>query len=179
MNEITTKDKVELALEAWKKTVDVQQHFNTIEMQIRNLAVTVLTAAIAAAALVWSQTQSASFEAAKASRIAPSADAFKVLSVGVSSADVIILGALLAWISFYFVDRHWYHRLLKASVMKGAKIEAFVATTEYGDLLGLTGDISKGSPFKILGWEIHSEQKIDLFYSLIALVLVLMIAFVF
>jgi hypothetical protein len=37
--------------EAWKTAVEVQQHFNTIEMQIRNIAVTVLTAAIAAAGL--------------------------------------------------------------------------------------------------------------------------------
>src|SRR5438034_8022495 len=38
-------------LEIWKKTVDVQQHFNDLELKIRNLAVTVLGAILSGAAL--------------------------------------------------------------------------------------------------------------------------------
>ncbi|MCG8350429.1 MAG: hypothetical protein MI924_21905 [Chloroflexales bacterium] len=34
--------EVAYALDIWKKTIDVQQHFNTIEMQIRNFAVQAL-----------------------------------------------------------------------------------------------------------------------------------------
>ena len=31
-------------VEIWKKTIDVHQHFNNIEMRIRNIAITVLAA---------------------------------------------------------------------------------------------------------------------------------------
>lgn len=163
--EVTLRARIEFALEAWKTTVEVQQHFNTIEMQIRNLAVTVLTAAIAAAAVV-------------SGRLLGDGQQL-LLGAGLSAADVIIVGALLAWAAFYFMDRWWYHRLLKAAVKKGEALEKMVAETEYGDLLGLTGDISKGSPLKILKWEIHSDQKIDAFYFTVAAVLVLMICLVF
>ena len=37
-----------LQVEAWKTTVQVQEHFNEIEMKIRALAITVLTAGIGA-----------------------------------------------------------------------------------------------------------------------------------
>lgn len=50
MSTETEPVKMDFVIEAWKKTIDVQQHFNTIEMQIRNIAVTVLTATIGASA---------------------------------------------------------------------------------------------------------------------------------
>jgi hypothetical protein len=33
-------EMVKLAVEAWKKTVDVQQHFNDLELRVRNFAIT-------------------------------------------------------------------------------------------------------------------------------------------
>lgn len=161
----STEERVQLALEAWKTTVGVQEHFNTIEMQIRNLAVTVLTAAIAAAAIV-------------SGRAVNAADQ-PLLGGGLSAADAIIAGALLAWVAFYFMDRWWYHRLLKAAVKKGEALEKLVADTEFGDVLGLAGGISEASPLKFLKWKIHSEQKIDIFYALVAVVLVLLVWLVF
>src|SRR5262245_57143748 len=38
-----------LEVDAWKKAIDVQQHFNGLELQIRNFAVTVLVGSLAAA----------------------------------------------------------------------------------------------------------------------------------
>jgi FMN phosphatase YigB (HAD superfamily) len=43
-------DTVPIALEAWKKTIDVQQHFNDIELRIRNFAITLLVAVLGATA---------------------------------------------------------------------------------------------------------------------------------
>lgn len=43
------------ALEAWKKTVDVQQHFNDLEMRIRNIALSAMTAVLGAAAFAYHQ----------------------------------------------------------------------------------------------------------------------------
>jgi hypothetical protein len=34
---LTVEDRTKFLLEVWKKTVDVQQHFNDVEMRIRNL----------------------------------------------------------------------------------------------------------------------------------------------
>ncbi|TGR62067.1 hypothetical protein EN866_41865, partial [Mesorhizobium sp. M2D.F.Ca.ET.223.01.1.1] len=35
---LSRKDELNLAVDAWKKTVDVQQHFNDLEMRVRNFA---------------------------------------------------------------------------------------------------------------------------------------------
>ena len=39
-------------IDVWKKIIDVQQHFNEIELKIRNLFITVMAAIISAVALV-------------------------------------------------------------------------------------------------------------------------------
>ena len=39
------------ALEVWKTTVDVQKHFNELELKIRNFAITVVGAFLAAFAI--------------------------------------------------------------------------------------------------------------------------------
>ena len=52
-------DELKMAIEVWKTVVEVQQHFNTIEMQIRNIAITVLTATIGAAVLTANQSLNA------------------------------------------------------------------------------------------------------------------------
>jgi hypothetical protein len=43
------KDQTEYLLEVWKTTIDVQKHFNELEMRIRSVAITVLAAFLAAA----------------------------------------------------------------------------------------------------------------------------------
>jgi FMN phosphatase YigB (HAD superfamily) len=40
----TSRENLSLVLDIWKKTVDVQQHFNDLELRIRNYALTVLAA---------------------------------------------------------------------------------------------------------------------------------------
>jgi phosphoglycolate phosphatase-like HAD superfamily hydrolase len=63
-------------IDVWNKIVGVQQHFNDMEMRIRNYCITVVGAI--------------------------------ALSVGMA---------------FWFMDRHWYHRLLIGSVKQGAVVE--------------------------------------------------------
>lgn len=45
-------DDLPHVIEVWKKTVDVQQHFNDLELRIRNFAISLLVAVVGAAALV-------------------------------------------------------------------------------------------------------------------------------
>jgi len=44
LNKRSTEIDKKLLLEAWKEVVNVQMHFNDMEMRIRSLAVTVITA---------------------------------------------------------------------------------------------------------------------------------------
>lgn len=48
-------NQAELALRAWETTVGVQEHFNDLELRIRNLALTVLTAVLGAGAFAYSE----------------------------------------------------------------------------------------------------------------------------
>lgn len=154
---LTDDQKVGHWVEMWKQTTQVQQHFNDIEWRIRGLALTAATFAIGAAAV-----------AAKdgASWVAP----------------VVLLIGLLLWYAFYFVDRFWYHPLLKAAVSQGHKIEDHIA--EYMPGADLARTISAGSPvpkpgvIKVLSLgkgrdaELHSDHKLVWFYRLGGLALI-------
>lgn len=170
MTDETEAHRLRLAVDVWKTTVEVQQHFNTIEMQIRALAVTVLTAAIGAAVLASTQVQEAIADAIAAGRQPP-----PYRSMPSSAALFIGLG-LFAWIAFYFMDRWWYHRLLQGAVSHAEAIEKELRA----DLscIALAHSIRKASPFRFIKWQVHSDRKIDLFYGIVALLLVLVVFFV-
>jgi len=166
-----SNEKVKFALETWKIAIQVQQHFNTIEMQIRNIAVTVLTATIGVAGLVFNQMQETIREAIKANQPIPATHNIQILGLGFSSADMIVVGGLIAWLAFYFMDRWWYHRLLQGAVKHAQHIEDIIKETEFGDLMSLSNSIRTASPFKFLGIiKIHSDTKIDLFYGIVLVV---------
>lgn len=48
-------DRIDRLLVTWRQTVEVQQHFNDLELRLRNLALTVLTAILGGAAYAFSQ----------------------------------------------------------------------------------------------------------------------------
>jgi hypothetical protein len=142
---LTVLDRMNVAVEMWKKTVDVQEHFNDIELRIRNLAITVLGAVFSVAGLI--------LKDARSSRL---------------PALVVFLGAVLC-LAFYFMDRWWYHRLLHGAVENGLQLEAYIAEGS-GVRMGLAGAIKKRSPVKIsIGRKkkkhMRSDHKIDLFYG--------------
>ena len=134
-------------LEAWKQTIQVQQHFNDIELRIRNYAITLLGALFGIAAYAFKE------------------------HVGSGVILCVLLGGLFLCYAFYFMDRHWYHRLLIGAVKHGQMIESS-APAEFG----LTGSIGSESPVKL--WyrkkELHSDDKILIFYGFIALAIVAM-----
>ncbi|HYX30286.1 MAG TPA: hypothetical protein VE863_17230 [Pyrinomonadaceae bacterium] len=139
-------------LEIWKKTVDVQQHFNDLELRIRNLAVTVLGAILSLAA----------FSVEKTITI-------KLYERSVPVAVLLIIVALITWGAFYLMDRHWYHRLLIGAVKHGLEIEKLLPGAS------LTKAIGDESPIRIGGRQIRSTNKMDLFYSLVGAALIVLI----
>jgi hypothetical protein len=163
---VNDEDELKIYVDLWKQTVEVQKHFNDIELRIRGLALTALTFTLGAAAVTIK-------------------DGTEVIVFGAHvqlAAVILFLGAIL-WLAFYFIDGVWYHRLLLGSVIHGGELEARIAKKILlgGDdgKIGLTDQISVTSPYPIrvgvgrftASWNIHSSTKLKLFYWLVAAML--------
>lgn len=143
-------------IEIWKKIVDVQQHFNDLELRIRNFALVVTGAFLGLGGY-----------AIKDGGI------INVFGLDVSIAGLVVFSAVVPLFSFYFMDRLWYHRLLEGSVKAGIKAES--ALTKLGYTVDLGSEISEHSPFIL--WltnkKIHSKTKMDMFYSMLVVALLI------
>jgi hypothetical protein len=127
-------------LEAWKQTIEVQQHFNNIQLQIRNYAVTLLAALFGVVAYALKEE----------------------VAYGLTLA--VLGAALVLCYAFYFMDRHWYHRFLVGAVKHGTFIE-----DRSPPEMGLTKAISAESAFTWWGGvELHAKDKILVFYWMLA-----------
>jgi|SRR5580704_3974711 hypothetical protein len=151
-------------IDIWKKIVDVQQHFNDIEMRIRAIAIPTLAAMLGAAGFAHKEHVNIS-----------------LFGASFSGAAAIALLTFVVWSVFYFLDRHWYHRLLYGAVNANIAIEKAIQTVI--PELDLGGHISRESPIVIKrnGREIlrlRSTHKMDLVYGVVA-ALILGIALVF
>lgn len=151
-------------LEIWKTIISVQQHFNDIEMRIRGLFVTIILALFASIGFLFDKKLSLNILGAKI-------EFYTIMP---------LFGIFVTWL-FYFVDRHWYHRLLVGSVLHGISIEKkFLKEIPE---LSLSDAVGEASPYKpsFLIWciakvlvreerfhktgQIHSDGKIELFYK--------------
>lgn len=156
----------QIIIEVWKKTIDVQQHFNDISLRIRNLAVTVLTGFMAAIGL---SLKDNIFVNVSIDILHISTEASLPL------ASLAAAGALIVWLIFFFMDRYWYHNLLIGAVEYGTTIET--ANPRIFGEKGLTGVIGKNSPQSILGiFTVHSTGKFHFFYSIISVALLVTVA---
>lgn len=159
-------ERLKLVVDIWKHSVDVQMHFNDMGMRIRNLYFTFLAAAIALIGVV---------QGKHIHIVYPALNVHLVLFVIVSIIPISML--------FYFLDKHWYHRLLLGAVKHCAFIEE-----KYSHALPelqLGAAISKESPVKFdaRAWRwwlwfikdkrfrdpttsnLHSDAKIEVLYK--------------
>lgn len=148
-------------IEIWKKIVDVQQHFNDLELRIRNFALIVTGAFLGLGGYAIKD-----------------AGVVKVFGLEVSIAGLVVVSAIFPLAAFYFMDRLWYHRLLDGSVYAG--IEAETALKDLGYKVDLGSKIKGHSAFKL--WltkkkMIRSATKMDLFYAILAGSLLLVAGF--
>ncbi len=156
-----SENRLSLLVEIWKKTIDVQQHFNDIEMRIRNIAVTTVVAVTGAAALASTKETVA-------------------LSVGsheLPLAVLLLVGGIIGSIAFWFMDRYWYHKLLYGAVKQGAMLEEKLRDNRIIREKGLTETIGRYSPMTIFGRELHTTGKINIFYGLLIIFLLLAVLF--
>jgi hypothetical protein len=175
MNEENAKstNREQYVIAIWKAAVDVQQHFNDIEMRIRSLFVTILLALFASTGFMLDK----QFD-------------FVLWGWNIKFAVLIPLFGLLGTYLFYFIDRYWYHRLLVGAVRHAIKIEE-AHKEKFPELL-LSSAIGAESPFEPKGVTrllakllvrderyrqtgmLHSDGKIEFFYKSVMLLLVTM-----
>jgi hypothetical protein len=93
-------------VEIWKTIIGVQMHFNDIEMRIRSIFITLVLALCASIGFLTDK---------KPAVVLGGITIFFV-------ALVPLLGVVATYL-FYFIDRHWYHRLLVGAVKHAIEIE--------------------------------------------------------
>jgi hypothetical protein len=148
-------------VEVWKKIVDVQQHFNDLELRIRNFALLVTGAFIGLGGYAIKDGGTAT-----------------VFCLHVSVAGLVVFCSLLPLAAFYLMDRLWYHRLLEGAVAAATPVEGRLR--EMGLVIELGTKISEASPITLFSKKVRSKHKMDGFYGLIALgilILSLILAF--
>jgi hypothetical protein len=149
-----------LEVDIWKKVIDVQLHFNDLELRIRNFAVSLLVGAIGAAGLAMNAN----------TRVT-------LFGTRYLLAPFVLVAGLVGWLSFYAMDRFWYHNLLQGAVRQARTIEERLKATLPG--ITLSTEIRKASPSKLGNIEIHSSTKMNIFYLVIAAVLLVLIVVLF
>jgi hypothetical protein len=155
---LASRDRASLTVDAWKKVVDVQQHFNDLELRIRNLMVTLLGAAIAALGVTSGTTGSRSF-------------GIELLGTEIPLQLPLLVASLILIAVFWGMDRLWYHRLLYGAVREGARLEKLLNEQQIPVTLG--SSISEASPVDFWRYRIRSPNKIDLVYLLPASLILL------
>jgi hypothetical protein len=144
--------EIKYLIDAWRKTVEVQQHFNDIELRIRNYDLTLLLAVSGAAGFTLQ-------------------NGLAVWDGRISLAAFLLMAGLGIHAAFYFMDRFWYHRLLNGAVEHGAKLEkelSLLVSRRDDGAFDLTRAIGRHSPVRFFGREMRSKNKIDFFYGLVA-----------
>ncbi|AXT27462.1 hypothetical protein D1823_13285 [Ruegeria sp. AD91A] len=147
-----TKDIDDKDLEIWKTVVSVQMHFNDLELRIRNFAILSLGATLTVAG----------YSLRVGNNVV-------LMGKDVPFASIALTIGTIVWLCFWFMDRHWYHRLLLGSVYHGIDIE-----TRYAKMrpsLSLSASIKKQSPNELFGRELRSKHRLDIFYWIVAIVL--------
>jgi hypothetical protein len=155
---LSAKEIVDL----WKTAIDVEQHFNTVEMNVRNIFATIVVALIAG--------------------IGYSIKEKIAISFGISFAPVLSGAAIFITMLFYFVDRYWYHRLLVGSVKEAMRLEEEISKISDVEIR-LSRQISTDSPVSLPKYvelfasyfitekrfcedkKLHSDGKIEFFYK--------------
>jgi hypothetical protein len=146
-------------IEIWKKCVDVHQHFNDLEMRIRNLAITVVGALIAAVSFAYQQGLETPIFG-------------KTIPAGLG----LVAAAVFAWGGFFLMDRFWYHILLRGAVQHSAKLEEQFGELIPGIALGKT--ISEASQnVKFFGIKMNSNRRLVAFYGVGLIMLAIVFIF--
>jgi hypothetical protein len=143
-------------LEEWKKTIDVQMHFNDLIMRNRQILMTAVLAVFGAAA----------FSLQFPNLI------LDIWSWKFHAAASIILFGLGLLLSMFFLDYRYYFQLLLGSVARGEAIEKMLQEQSSNQVAGLTLAISKAVDQK------RARRSLCWFYAIPFLLGALFLVFV-
>lgn len=138
----------EQIISIWEKTLDVQMHFNDMCLSLRRAAVSAVGALLAAGALSFRY-----------------GGHVKVLSQDVSVAFLFVAVSLLVWLSFFVMDRFWYHELLRASVRYANGLTEPALTSGLTVRLNISEEIRTANHKSL---NMSGGTKITVFYSTVA-----------
>jgi hypothetical protein len=141
-------DDPEHVIEVWKKTIDLQMHFNEMCLGIRRTAITVMGVLMGAGALAF--------------RFGGQVQLF---GISQSVAAVFIAIAFFVWGSFYLMDRYWYHELLRASVTYAETLDQPAKACGLNVKLNLSEKIREANRSSL---NMSGGAKINLFYGIVA-----------
>jgi phosphoglycolate phosphatase-like HAD superfamily hydrolase len=145
-SQVKTAEKAKDAMEVWKKCVDVQQHFNDLSLRIRNFAITVVGALLAAVGFTYQYGLETEFAGYR-------------FAAGLG----FVVAAVFAWGSFFLMDRFWYHILLRGAVSHASSLENQLNGRIPG--IGLTNKISDASrSVRLFGFKVDSKRRLEAFY---------------
>jgi hypothetical protein len=142
----------EHVLTVWEKSIDLQMHFNEMCMNLRRTAIGTLGALLAAGALAFRY-----------------GGAFQIYDRTITVAFVFVVVALLVWVAFYFMDRFWYHELLRAAVQYADELDGPAQKAGLNFRLNMSSRIREAN-HKAL--RLSGGAKINLFYLTVASALV-------
>lgn len=153
---MTDVEKLQIKLEIWKKIIDVQMHFNELEMKIRNFAILLLSALIGAAALALKENITFS-------------------SWGLSLTSLLLFTSSLFCMIFFCADLFWYHRLLRGAVIQGIAVEKSITDDGFPEI-NLSTAIGSASKIQLKYFKkpFDSNRKIKYFYISISSILFLL-----
>jgi hypothetical protein len=139
---------LEHIVSVWEKSIDLQMHFNEICMNLRRTAIGAVGALLAAGALAF--------------RFGGQVHIFNHV---VSVAFLFAVIALLVWLSFYAMDRFWYHELLRASVKYAESLEEPARRAGLPVVLNMSAEIRRANHQAL---SMSGGAKINLFYLVVA-----------
>lgn len=152
-SEIIKDKNLDKLISIWEKTIDLQMHFNEICMNIRKTAVGSLGVLLAAGAIAFRF-----------------GGELIILKKEVSIAFLFTAISLVVWLSFYAMDRYWYHELLRSTVKYSESLK------DPAKNLGLPFPLDMSSKIREANHKalkMSGSNKVDLFYGLIAFILVI------
>jgi cell division protein FtsL len=132
----------------WSKCIDIQMHFNSINLTIKSLAITGFTFFIAGLGYLYKE---------------------KVYLEEINVLMWFSLTGALIIVLFYFIDRYWYHLYLKATSVHIAFLEKNnKLDPTLSDALKISEKIGAESKKPIKGiFVVNSEKKTDIFYLIL------------
>lgn len=139
-------------IKVWEKVIDLQMHFNEMCMNLRRTAISILGVMLAAGAL--------SFRFGGTIEIGANT---------MSVAFVFVAVALLVWVSFYLMDRFWYHQLLRSTVSYAESLQTSAKSAGLSFDLDVSKKIREENRRSL---NLSGAAKINWFYGVIAVSLI-------